>query len=63
MNDRDFAMSILDEGRHLSRLHVSLRHGRDLLVYWIDENSDENGVFNVAISSCSMVYMREYGRG
>ena len=45
MNDRDFAMSILDEGRHLSRLYVSLRHGRDLLVYWIDENSDESGAF------------------
>ena len=45
MNDRDFATSILDEGRHLSRLHVHLRHGRDILVYRIDGNSDERGDF------------------
>ena len=49
MNDRDFAMSILDEGRHLSRLHVSLRHGRDLLVYWIGKDSDGCGVIQYSL--------------
>ena len=42
MNDRDFAMSILDEGRHLSCLHVSLRHGHDILVYRIGKDSGGN---------------------
>ena len=49
MNDRDFATSILDEGRHLSRLYVSLRHGRDLLVYWIGKNSGGSGIIQYSL--------------
>lgn len=48
MNDRDFAMSILDEGRHISRLYVSLRHGRDL-VYWIDGNRGGSGIIQYSL--------------
>ena len=38
-------MSFLVQGRDLSRFHVHLRHGRDILVYRIDGNSDERGAF------------------
>ena len=49
MNDRDFAMSILVQGHDLSRFHVHLRHGRDLLVYWIGKNSGGSGIIQYSL--------------